>query len=428
MVIKILRILISYTKFRYFRSFSSRKALEHFQNNEIKKHMKFLRQYSPYYKKYKNFTDIPIMNKKVMMESFNDIVTVDIKKKEALDIALRAERTRDFSSSLKQIDIGLSSGTSGNRGMFLVSEKEKATWVGTILAKVLPGSILEKQNIALFLRANNNLYETLGSRKINFKFFDLIEKVDTLILSLEEFSPSILVAPSSMLRILAQKVEEGKLSIAPKKVISVAEVLDPLDEKYLERVFKQPIHQLYQCTEGFLGYTCEHGTMHLNEDFIFIEKKFIDKEKKKFFPIITDMARKTQPIVRYELNDILTLKETPCLCGSHLTAIEQIEGREDDIFYFRSKNGELIPIFPDFIRRQVITSSDEIKEYRIVQHDPDSITAYISSDEDLTDLLLDSFDDFCSRKNLERPRIKVLDYTFERSLKKMKRVEQLYEH
>ncbi|GAA3325960.1 hypothetical protein GCM10020331_059960 [Ectobacillus funiculus] len=73
----------------------------------------------------------------------------------------------------------MSSGTSGNRGLFLVSKEERYLWAGSILAKVLPASILNKQKIA-FLRANSNLYET--TKKTNgfhFTFFDLLDYFET---------------------------------------------------------------------------------------------------------------------------------------------------------------------------------------------------------------------------------------------------------
>ena len=58
--------------------------------------------------------------------------------------------------------------------MFLASDDESAKWAGIILAKLLPYTLLKKQKIALFLRANNNLYEGLTSKKIQFQFFDLL--------------------------------------------------------------------------------------------------------------------------------------------------------------------------------------------------------------------------------------------------------------
>ena len=133
----------------------------------------------------------------------------------------------------------------------------------------------------------------------------------------------------------------------PTKVISVAEVLEPQDKLYLEQLFQQTIHQVYQCTEGFLAATCEKGVLHFNEDFILIEKKYIDKEKRRFHPIITDLLRTTQPVIRYELDDII-IEKKQCACGSPFMAIEQIEGRSDDILKFINKEGKLVQVLCGF--------------------------------------------------------------------------------
>ena len=69
--------------------------------------------------------------------------------------------------------------------------------------------------------------------------------------------------------------------------------------------------------------------------------------------------RTSQPVIRYELNDIILDNKT-CLCGLKTTAIKRIEGRSDDILCFEDKNKKIVKIFPDFIRRAIITSNEEI--------------------------------------------------------------------
>ena len=135
---------------------------------------------------------------------------------------------------------------------------------------------VETCKIAFFLRANSNLYESVQRGKLQFQYFDLLERVENLVKRLETYQPTVWVAPPSMLRLLADAYVVGYLTAVPDKIISVAEVLDPLDRKVLERVFGQTVHQVYQCTEGFLGATCRYGTLHLNEDIVHIEKEYID--------------------------------------------------------------------------------------------------------------------------------------------------------
>ena len=103
--------------------------------------------------------DYPIVDKEFMMEHFQEINTVGIGREEAEEFAVRAERERNFLPKLRGVTVGLSSGTSGKRGIFLVSDEERVRWAGYILAKFLPVRIWEKCSIGFFMRADSNLYQ-----------------------------------------------------------------------------------------------------------------------------------------------------------------------------------------------------------------------------------------------------------------------------
>jgi len=390
------RLLFHYFRARYGRRFSDRQALENWQHKQIQHFIKNILPHSPFYRPYltQAFEQGPIMNKSLMMKHFDELNTVGITQAAAFKIALQAEQSRDFSPMIQNITVGLSSGTSGNRGLFLVSPAERMKWAGSILAKALPGSIFEPHKIAFFLRANSNLYTSVRSRRIQFKFLDLLKDLETHIKQLNEYQPTILIAPAQVLRLLATAQLEKRLQIQAQKIISVAEVLERSDENLIQAAFKQITHQVYQCTEGFLGITCRYGTVHLNEDFVFFEKEWIDKNSRRFVPIITDFSRMTQPIVRYRLDDVLQEKAQPCPCGSVFKALARIEGRCDDIFYIPSKeNGTLKPVFSDFIRRAIMQASPDILEYQVIQHTPHQLEVAVSSQDnsDLENQIIGSF-------------------------------------
>lgn len=428
-----LYILLHYLKAKHLK-FTSRVKLEQWQEKRIQKHIKWVRRNSVFYRDYyegketSEWREFPMIHKQIMMDHFDQLNTVGVTKQEAFDVALQAEENRDFSPTIRNITIGLSSGTSGNRGLFLVSEQERMLWSSNILAKVLPHHLLSKKEnrVAFFLRANSNLYQTVEKGKISFRFHDLLDPMVQHISALHTMNPTILVAPASMLRKLAEEKKLGNLNIQPEKVISVAEVLDPLDRTFIEREFKQIIHQVYQCTEGFLATTCSHGTLHLNEDIVVIQRKYLDQEQRRFSPIITDFSRKTQPIIRYELNDILTERQTPCPCGSPFTAIEKIEGRCDDIFYFQSEHHkQLETVFPDFMRRLIIKSSNHIREYRVIQHAVDVVEIQISWEGlEEEERIRESFMKFCDKLQMTLPNLIFKPYKQEESSEKLRRVER----
>ena len=350
----------------FFRpKFTNRAALLTYQQRKLNAHLVWIKAHSPFYKNLQqlDFQQLPLMNKQEMMSNFDALNTQGIAKEKAMRIATAAETSRDFQETLDNgVTVGLSSGTSGNKGIFLATENERAEWVAEVLRRVLPIKLGKKQKIAFFLRSNSTLYQAVRSSAFEFHFFDLQKPIETLVDDVFKLSPHILIAPPSALLEVAQSIENQKLTIKFEKIVSVAEVLENDIRLRLEKVFGQTIHQVYQATEGFLGSTCAHGTLHLHEDLIFFEKKYIGGSK-AFYPIISDFTRRTQPMLRYELNDILHEKETTCPCGSVFTAIDHIEGRSDDILDFDG-----VKIFPDFFRYAVLLASDDILNFQIIQN------------------------------------------------------------
>ncbi len=430
-----LRILFYYLVFKYFRRFRTRGALEAWQEVRVRKHLKILKKSSPYIRECldelgtRDWRELPLMNKRVMMKEFNRLNTVGITLDDAFRIAKQSEETRDFSPTIGEITVGLSSGTSGSRGVFLVSPEERAAHAGAILAKILPGSLFRKWSVAFFLRANSNLYSTSQSRNLSFHYFDLLGELEEHVDCLNRLNPDLLIGPPSLLRRLARMKDEGRLKATPRKIVSVAEVLDPLDRRAIERSFGGIVHQVYQCTEGFLGITCERGVIHLNEDLAHFEPSWLDESKTRFHPIVTDFSRKSQPIIRYLLNDILTLKKTPCECGSLFLALEQIEGRADDCLEFYSEGGAVVEIYPDFIRRCVLFAGEGVSEYHVVQKIPGVLSIAVLPEvegemERICSGISKAFADFSALKRLRMPDISYHQNFPDLGLRKLRRVER----
>ena len=323
---------------------------------------------------YKSFSHLPldkffIQEKKEFMKNFNLINTKSIDINEAMNVAKSAEESRDFSPTLNGITIGFSTGTSGNKGLFMVSNKERAMWVAIIIQRII-GWKFKKRKVAFFLRANSNLYSAVQSKFIAFNFFDLLDPIDQHLKRINKLKPNIIVGQPSLLMLLAKAQSENLINLQPNQIISVAEVLSPRDQNYIEKVFKIKVQQVYQCSEGMFAQTCKKGNFHLNEDGLIVEKKWIDEIR--FVPIITDLRRSTQPIVRYKMNDIL--HATKCSCGSKMQALSAIEGRTDDVLEF---DGDKL-IFPDFIRRAITGAHESIDNYQVIRISNQKINMFIS--------------------------------------------------
>lgn len=322
----------------------------------------------------------PQMNKSRLMEHFGAINTCGISREAALDLALRSEQSRDFSPMLGQVAIGLSTGTSGQRGLFASNRRERALWAALMVGRFMP-KLYARQSVAFFLRANNALYENLSNPLITFNFYDLLDGVEAHFARLARQDPSVLIGPSQILGLLAEAQEARQIQLNPKVIIAVAEVLSPEDALKIERAFGRRVDQVYQCTEGVLGMTCRCGSLHLNEDFLHIARDVVDPETGAFCPVITDLARETLPILNYRLDDVLVPDPTPCGCGSARLRLSRIDGRADDLLYWPTKAGGRRLVASDVIRQAVALSSAKVVDYRAVQYGQSRLDIALQSGE-----------------------------------------------
>ena len=355
-----------------------------------------------------------------MMSNLQDYLTVDLDVEYAKNMALSAEKSRDFTEKIDGYSVGFSSGTSGARGMHIVSKSEQDRWSGYMMARGLGGSIFSKHKIGLFLRANSNTYENVGSRNIKFHFFDLMKPMDELVEKLVSTDLDILIAPPSVLRYLADNEVELKL----RRIVSSAEVLTQVDKNVIEQHFGQIVHQFYSSTEGEIAATCELGNLHLNEEIMVIQKEWVDEERGIFRPIISDFVRITQPIIRYRQNDLLVLGKEPCACGDAREYITEVIGRQDDMFLLQKKSGDFEHVVPDLIRRATLQMSNKIESYFVEQISEDEINVMIQPK--IEDLDMSGFNQLWDSKNLKPPKLNFLEYEYQPSATKMRRIRRRF--
>lgn len=259
--------------------------------------------------------------------------------------------------------VGHSTGTSGNRGYFVIADAERFVWLGTILAKALPDALWRRHRVALALPGVSSLYRSAshGSR-IRLAFFDLAQGVDAWADELERFAPDTIVAPPKVLRWLAERRR-----LSAETVFSAAEVLDPIDRAVIESASVGPLREIYMATEGLFGVSCRHGTLHLAEDAVRFEWLDVAPGSMLRTPLVTDFVRRAQAMVRYRLNDLIELDDRPCRCGSPLQAVRRIAGRQDDAFLLASVGAGSRMVTPDVLRNAVVDADHRITDFRIVQ-------------------------------------------------------------
>ena len=259
------------------------------------------------------------------------------------------------------LTVGASTGTSGNRGLFVISDAERFQWLGVMLAKALPDVWRRRHRVAVILPLHTALYDSAAqSRLVQLTFFDLTQPWATWLDDLRRMNPTVIVAPPKVLVWLA--VQGG---LAPDRVFSAAETLDPPDREAIEAGFGLRLGQIYMATEGLFGVTCAHGRLHLAEDVV---RFGFEPVGDLVAPVISGFTRRTQILARYRMNDLLRLSPDPCPCGCPLQAVDEVVGRADDVFRFGA-----VMITPDVLRNAVLDADRGISDFRLTQTGPSRV-------------------------------------------------------
>jgi putative adenylate-forming enzyme len=338
--------------------------------------LSYAREHSPYYRRvlsaHNDLATVPRMDKATMMAHFNEINTAGLNRDELVQFRIQQEREGKLDLYRGEFSIGLSSGTSGSRGLAVLSESERQLYGCLIWARCGIPSHVRKYRVLFALRSNNPSYMEPRSFGAKLVYVDYTHAPEDLVSLINDKKLNILAGPPSLLSLIAR--HRDAITHPIDTLISYAEVLDGGTRAFLEGTFGAPVVQIYQGAEGFVGSTCRKGKLHINEDTVLVEQEDVDDATGKAKRVIvTDLYRTTQPIIRYSLNDVLEIDPEPCECGSCFRVIKTIHGRADDIFMLKGAAGETRYLFPDYVRRSINQASDAILEYQAIQHATDTI-------------------------------------------------------
>ncbi len=168
---------------------------------------------------------------------------------------------------------------------------------------------------------------------------------------LNRFQPALLAPYASMGALLASEQEAGRLHIKPVLVVLSAEGLPEGEYDRIARAFDTKVRHSYAASEcPFLSYSCEHGWLHVNSDWVMLEP--VDAEYRPVPPgershtvLVSNLANRVQPILRYDLGDSVLERPDACPCDNPLPAI-RVQGRSSEVLTFPSPSGERVTVAP----------------------------------------------------------------------------------
>ena len=363
-----------------------------------------LRQYayerSPFYQKFHNgltgrpLHELPVLTKAMMMEHFDELVT---------DRSLHLEDVRAFA---KQGEAGqrfrdrywvnATSGSSGQPGFFLFDQSE---WV-QVLASFARSQEWSGVRISLTRRQKMATVASISPWHMSSQVAATVKSwwrpslrvpasqpLSKTVEQLNEWQPEVFIAYASMSGILAEEQLARRLNIQPKFVYAASEVLTSQTRNRVKEAWgNEPFNQ-YVATET-ASIAAEHQScrrMHFFEDLVITE--IVDEQYRPVPPgeygakiLVTTLFSRTQPLIRYELNDSVRVSTEAHNCGLPFAVLESIQGRVEDSLTLPAISGGEVLIRPLVINR--IMDIVPVSGWQVIEQEDNGLVVLLTGARD----------------------------------------------
>jgi phenylacetate-CoA ligase len=151
--------------------------------------------------------------------------------------------------------------------------------------------------------------------------------------------------------VLSEEQAAERLRIKPSALWTGGETLTSAQRAMLAQRFNAPVRDSYGASEClWIASECAQGRLHLNADWVVLEAvdtcgRPVPTGEVGATTLLTNLANRVQPIIRYDLGDRVRFLPGGCDCGSSLPVIE-VEGRCDDVLTLADNRGHAVHLAP----------------------------------------------------------------------------------
>jgi len=235
---------------------------------------------------------------------------------------------------------------------------------------------------AIFVTGGHFLGNIMFARRIRTmpwrartqRIFSALTPLSELVGELNAFQPVMLGGYPSALEVLAKEQAAGRLHIHPVLLNAAGETLTDAVRQQIAATFRCRVGNYYGSSEAVgLTYECRHYQLHVNSDWYILEP--VDEHDQPVPPgqlshavLVTNLANRVQPILRYKMGDRVTISPDTCSCGSPFPVIEVI-GRTDEMLSLPTPQGGIVQILP----LAMVTVAEEtpgVYSCQIIQAEP----------------------------------------------------------
>jgi phenylacetate-coenzyme A ligase PaaK-like adenylate-forming protein len=174
---------------------------------------------------------------------------------------------------------------------------------------------------------------------------------------------------------LAHEQQQGRLRIAPRRVITTSEPLTESVRREIEETWDVPVANGYAATEAPLmaSSAAEHDDLLINEDVVVLE--IVDENDRPVPPgtpgakvLLTNLVNRALPLIRYELSDTVTPAGDEPPLPYPYRRVSRVDGRSVDVLYLPREGGGQVAVHP-FRLGTCFGRLHDVRQFQVVHHE-----------------------------------------------------------
>jgi len=209
------------------------------------------------------------------------------------------------------------------------------------------------------------------------RVFSVLDPLDDLARGLQDFAPTVLITYPSCAAALARRQLDGALRLNLAEAWLGGEQLTGAQRASIIAAFGCALRNNYGASEFYsMAWECRHGRLHLNDDWLVLEP--VDRQLRPVragepgqAALLTNLANRVQPLLRYRLDDSVRLDVEPCPCGCAFPVIE-IHGRSDQTLVLHDAARRAVTLLP-LALSTVIEEGAQVSQFQLLGTAPDAL-------------------------------------------------------
>lgn len=395
----------------YWAGRQGRAGIARRQQKRLRDLVSYARTHSTYFaERYRDvpqtltdITQLPAATKSDLMSHFDEWMTDPAVHRDEVE-AFIADPTKIGHDYHGRYVVCTTSGSTGTPTILMHDHHALAVYNALGYVRSMPIAMLRWDVLSALIRGHGRLAavfvtdghflgNTMMARRIRAKpwrahmqkIFSALAPVSEIVAQLNAFQPVVLGGYPSALEALASEQCAGSLHISPVLVNAAGETLTPAARQRIASAFGCRVGNYYGTSEAVgLTFECPSQRLHVNSDWYILEP--VDEHNRHIPPgqlshgaLVTNLANRVQPIIRYQIGDRIVLSPESCSCGSPFPVVDVI-GRTDDTLVFATAGDKSVRVLPLAIAT-VVEETPGVATCQIIQRGPSTLAVRFRATE-----------------------------------------------